>query len=165
MSDSLEQRLKAIEDAQAIAPLKAAYCDGWDRWEPLPSDRCEAVLELFVEDAVWDAATYGRCEGRAQLRQAFKSMESQPIGLHCISNPDIRVAGDRATGRWHVTLAGNQEGAGFLIIGIYDDEFIRTAAGWRFKSVKFTLACITNLPDRWISGVPSHSPPSQPRNQ
>jgi ketosteroid isomerase-like protein len=165
MSDSLEQRLRAVEDMQAVTALKAAYCDGWDRWEPIPSNRCERVLELFVEDAVWDAATYGRCEGRAQLAQAFKSMQSQPIGLHCISNPDIRIDGDRATGRWHVTLAGNQDGAAFLMIGIYDDEFIRTPSGWRFKSVRFTPACITNLPHEWISGARLQSPPLDARDK
>jgi hypothetical protein len=36
---------------------------------------------------------------------------------------------------------------------------VRTAQGWRFKSVKFTPACITKLPNEWISGALLQSPP------
>ena len=160
MNDALERRLTAIEDQQAIVRLKAAYCDGWDRgWKPIPADRCERVLELFVEGAIWDTSPFGRCEGREELRQAFQALASQPLGLHCVTNPDIQVDGDRARGSWHVALTGNQDGAGFLMIGIYHDEFVRTAHGWRFKAVKFTPACITKLPHEWISGVLLQSPP------
>jgi hypothetical protein len=92
MNDAVERRLRAIEDAQAIIRLKAAYCDGWHRgWKPVPADGCERVLELFVENAIWDTSPFGRCEGREEFRQAFQALASQPLGLHCVTNPTSRL--------------------------------------------------------------------------
>ena len=63
--DELENRVRAVEDADAIRNLKAryaAYCD--DNYNP------DKIAELFVEDAVWESGSLGRFEeiGRASGR-------------------------------------------------------------------------------------------------
>ena len=141
MSTSLEARLGILEDVQAISELKAVYCNaadgGWDR----PTHDADAVASLFVEDAVWDAGEAGRGDGREGIRALFKSFQRLPFAFHRVSNPIIKVDGDTATGEWHLLLAISfSEKEEVWVGGIYNDEFVRTPQGWRFKSLQFTAA-------------------------
>ena len=61
--DELQNRVRILEDAEAIRNLKAryaAYCD--DNYNP------DKIAELFVEDAVWESGSLGRFEGREAIR-------------------------------------------------------------------------------------------------
>ncbi len=154
MSMTVEQRLQRLEDILAITELKASYCNaadgGWDR----PSHAYDAVASLFVEDGVWDAGgEIGRGEGREGIRALFEGFQRFPFAFHRISNPVIKVQGDTATGEWHVlvpiTVENNQS---IWIGGIYNDHFVRTAEGWKFKSLKFTRAFMTQNPQGWKVG-------------
>lgn len=64
---AIEQRLRALEDAEAIQNLKAryaAYCDAqYD---------CDGIAALFTEDAVWESPSLGRFEGREAIRAFFR---------------------------------------------------------------------------------------------
>ena len=65
--DELENRVRALEDADAIRNLKAryaAYCD--DNYNP------DKIAELFVEDAVWESGSLGQFEGREAIREFFQ---------------------------------------------------------------------------------------------
>ncbi|MFK7898874.1 MAG: nuclear transport factor 2 family protein [Myxococcota bacterium] len=72
-----------------------------------------------------------------------------PFAFHHIANPLIEVDGDRATGKWHAMLAVSAEDQAKLHVGVYDDRLIRTAEGWRFELLRFTLAATTDLPVPW----------------
>jgi len=130
-------RVQRIEDIQAVADVKAAYCNaadgGWDR----PSHDAEAVAELFVADGVWDGGTFGRADGRDAIRHLFEGFGRFPFAFHCISNPIIRVDGDIAHGQWHaniaITLGGDRSHA---MGAIYDDTFERTDAGWKLRHLR-----------------------------
>lgn len=153
MNKSLEGRLQLMEDVQAIAELKAAYCNaadgGWDR----PTHDSDTVANLFVEDGVWQGGKSGRGEGREGIRKLFDTFKPAPLAFHRVSNPVIKVDGDHATGEWHALVAitfGN--GKSYLIGGIYNDEFVRTGEGWRFKRLDFTFAFGTKNPQGWMIG-------------
>ena len=63
----LEQRVRVLEDVNAIRHLKAryaAYCD--DQYNP------EGLAALFTEDAVWESQGLGRFEGRDAIRAFFR---------------------------------------------------------------------------------------------
>ena len=63
----IEQRLRALEDAEAIRNLKAryaAYCDA--------QYNCDGIAALFTEDAVWDSPSLGHFEGREAIREIFR---------------------------------------------------------------------------------------------
>ena len=61
---TLEQRVRVLEDIEAIRALKARYCAACD------DDHNEAKLgPLFAEDATWEATTNGRAEGRAAIQK------------------------------------------------------------------------------------------------
>jgi len=81
-----------------------------------------------------------------------KVMKAFPVTQHLMSNVDITLDGDRATVR---TMVTNPQGAAtregplhfFFVGGRYDDEFVRTAAGWRIaRRIESTLWFQGSLP-------------------
>jgi hypothetical protein len=153
MSMTIEQRVQILEDIQAITELKAAYCNaadgGWDR----PSHDADTVASLFVADGVWDAGKIGRGEGREAIRALFTGFKRFPFAFHRISNPVIKVQGDTATGEWHVLVPITlEENRAVWAGGIYQDQFVRTPEGWKFKSLKFTPAFTSPNPHGWKVG-------------
>jgi hypothetical protein len=145
MTTILEQRLHVMEDVLAITELKARYCVaadcGWDR----PLNDADGMAALFVPDGVWEAGGYGRAEGREAIRELFKS-SLYPFGFHTVSNPDIKVSGDTATGKWHMLVAHIVDGHSSWLGAIHNDEYVRTPEGWRLKTVKVTIAFTGDQP-------------------
>lgn len=146
---SLAQRVGLIEDLEAIKQLKARYCQycdgGWDR----PTHDYDEIAALFTQDAVTEG-TAGRTEGRENIRRLYQSYQATPFAFHRVTNPIIKVAGNLATGNWHVLVAltrpGNQA---VWVAGIYDEEYVRTKDGWRIKTLRFTPAFITRYERGW----------------
>ena len=65
--EELENRVRTLEDTDAIRNLKARYaelCD--DNYDP------DGLAALFVEDAVWESGSLGRFEGREAIRDFFR---------------------------------------------------------------------------------------------
>jgi ketosteroid isomerase-like protein len=150
---ALEKRLRTIEDIEEISKLKARYCNcvdgGWDR----PTHDFDGVVELFTEDGVWDAGEKLRGDGREGIREFFKKARSISFAFHRITNPIIEIDGDTATGNWHVMVAlTHPDGRAVWIAGIYNDEFVRTAEGWKFKRLHFTQAFQTPYERSWGVG-------------
>jgi SnoaL-like domain len=150
----LMARLRTLEDIMEISRLKAAYCEavdgGWDR----RTHRGEAVASLFVEDGVWDAGPVGgRGEGHAGITSKIDSFQQIPFALHRVSNPDIRINGNQATGKWHVIAYLSQpDGTPVMFMGTYRDKFVRTPQGWRFKHLGGAAASYASLREGWGVG-------------
>lgn len=153
---ALVRRLQDLEDIMEISRLKAAYCEavdgGWDR----RTHNGEAVASLFVEDGVWDA---GRIGGRGERREGIvgiiDSFQQMPFAFHRVTNPDIRINGDEATGKWHVIAYLSQpDGTPVMFMGTYRDKFVRTPQGWKFKHLGGAAAYYTSLREGW--GVGEH---------
>ena len=152
--DALVKRLQNLEDIMEISRLKAAYCEavdgGWDR----RTHNGEAVASLFVEDGVWDA---GRIGGRGERRQGIigiiDSFQRMPFAFHRVTNPDIRINGDEATGKWHIIAYLSQpDGTPVMFMGTYRDKFVRTPQGWKFKQLGGKAAYYTSLREGWGTG-------------
>lgn len=136
---SLEERIRILEDIEAISKLKSTYCNTVDRGFAREKRAAETIENIFVKDGIWDAGLYRSGVGWEGIRAALKSPEELPFGLHMVMNPVIDVDGDTATGQWHLlmmmTLPGSKAQWG---AAIYNDEFVRTPEGWRFKSIRIT---------------------------
>jgi hypothetical protein len=145
-----DTRLQRLEDRCAIADLKARYVDAADGgWTGEPAHDGDTIASLFVEDGVWDAGEMGRGVGHAGIRAYFAAVEDFPLVFHHTSSARIHVEGDEASGRWHVMVPLIDEGVSKLLIGIYDDRFVRTPEGWKFKELRFTPASTIDLPTGW----------------
>lgn len=151
---ALRARIQNLEDIMEISRLKAAYCEavdgGWDR----RTHRGEEVAALFVDDGVWDAGKIGgRGEGYDGIVKIIDSFQRMPFALHRVTNPDIRVNGDEAIGKWHVIAYLSQpDGTPVMFMGVYRDKFVRTPQGWKFKSLGGKAAYFTSLREGWGVG-------------
>ncbi len=103
----------------------------------------EALAALFVEDCVFarpldPAHPY---YGKDKVHAIFRDRKAR-LTRHVMTNILIDVVSrDEARGNSYVTMMSApdpdapwpREGEG-LFIGSFDDVFVRTAAGWKFKS-------------------------------
>jgi hypothetical protein len=143
MPKTIEARLRVLEDREAIIKLKYRYVNLNDGgWKGPTHAHPDAVADMFVEDGVWDGRPHsGYAEGREQIRQLFRSFASLPFIVHYVTNPLIEIDGDHATGHWHALVTATITAQGALwILGTYEDEYVRTATGWKVKSLRFVSA-------------------------
>jgi hypothetical protein len=116
-----------LADVQALTTLLANYGTRLDRGEH------EAWLDLFTDDGRF--LVFGRSfDGRAGLA---KMATTAPQGLHLTGLPVFDVRGDEATAQQSFLFVDQASGA--QRIGFYDDELVRTAAGWRIRTRKVTF--------------------------
>jgi ketosteroid isomerase-like protein len=152
MNKTLEQRVQALEDREAIVKLKARYVNYNDGgWNGPTHTNPQAVADMFVEDGVWDGRpSSGYAKGRKEIRQLFEGFGAVPFIVHYVTNPIIEVEGDFATGHWHALVTMTVPGGQALwTLGLYIEEYARTADGWKFKSLKFVTASTTPYELGW----------------
>jgi ketosteroid isomerase-like protein len=154
-SSSFEQRLRRLEDIEEIKKLKARYCEACDGgWDGRASHDYEKIVALFAEDGVWEGGVYGRREGRDAIREYYQHNPEVPFAFHLLTNPIIEVDGDHATGRWHLLISLTQaDRTAVLVGGVFDDQYVRTAQGWRIGRSQFSLALHTPYSGTWSAQV------------
>ena len=145
--EALENRVRAVEDVDALRNLKAkyaAYCD--DNYD------ADKIAEMFVEDAVWESGSLGRFEGREAIREFFRGASKIfTFALHYGLNPHIEVTGDTARARWYLFMPctvgdGNRA---MWRAGIDDEEYVRVNGEWKFKSKASTVIFSTPFEEGW----------------
>ncbi len=133
---NVEERLRLLEDKEAIRELLLAYgrtLDGRDT---------KGYSELFAADGEWSGGV-----GQARTPAGIKKMLDDLFAggtsrfanaYHLMANMDIAVNGDTASARsrW-IWIAGNAEGAPEILrSGYYDDLLVRENGGWKFQKRK-----------------------------
>lgn len=152
MTKTLEQRIQIIEDRDEIAKLQARYIDYNDGgWNGPTHQHPEAVANLFVADGVWEGPSgTGRAEGQQAIVELFKSFAAVPFIIHCITNPLIDIDGDTAHAEWHAIIPTKMPGdVALWTIGKYINDYVRTAEGWKYKTLFFEAATITPYDLGW----------------
>ena len=102
-----------------------------------------AFVELFVDDALLDLGM--RLEGKAAIRESMQKRPDEIRTRHVLTNIFIEVQDSlHARGISYLTLyrhvgaasARNAPVPSILptAIGHYEDTFVKTPAGWRFKT-------------------------------
>jgi ketosteroid isomerase-like protein len=135
MPSDLEERLRRLEDIEAIRALKMRYCDLCDRGYD-----ADSLMPLFTEDAVWDGGMFGRYEGARRIRRFFEATGAiVRFARHYVTNSVIDVDGDRASGRWYLlqaaTMPGRDGERAVWGAARYDERYLRAAEGWKFESI------------------------------
>jgi ketosteroid isomerase-like protein len=152
---TLEERVRRLEDIQEIANLKADYLTGADggwAFNPTSSD-AEVVAPLFAEKGSWYSDSQGLVTGPEAIRKVWRSFSAtMPFAYHVITNPKIVVTGDHGTGEWHLMMKGiDAKGTEIWASGLYNDEFVRTAEGWRIKRVQAKIVFLGPYGRGWKS--------------
>lgn len=126
----MEQRLQALEDAEAIRNLKSRYaalCD--DHYN------ADGIAALFTPDAVWDSPGLGRFEGRAAIREFFRGAGSIfSFAIHYSLNGHIEIDGDVAEARWYLFMPCTVAEGNHAMwrAGIDHERYVRVDGTWMF---------------------------------
>jgi hypothetical protein len=122
--------LREISDRLEIQQLLVDYSTAIDQ------RRFEDLDAVFTEDAYIDYRALGGIDGHFPQVKAWLAevLPNFPAYSHMLGNLSIKFAGDTATSRVicfnPMVLDADQKQ--ILFCGLwYDDEFIRTADGWR----------------------------------
>lgn len=144
--ESLEQRIRALEDIQQIRNLKstyARYCD--DNYN------AEKIAELFAEDAIWESDALGILRGREEIRKFFQGVSKLfTFSVHLYSNPHIEVDGDKASGRWLLFQPCIVNGRALWRSGIDDEQYQRVDGEWRFSRKAGANIFTCTFEDGWL---------------
>lgn len=130
----MEAQLRRLSDEIEITRLIAAYSHAVMRLDPA------AAAAVYAEDGVLSAFNGPDIVGRAAIEAAFVAAFSpvrfliQNCGA-CV----VEVDGDTARASSSVSelLQGKGKDELSCCFGNYDDELVRTAAGWRFQRRRF----------------------------
>jgi uncharacterized protein (TIGR02246 family) len=134
---SVEERLQALEDHQAVSDLMLAFgaaldAKDWDRY-----------AELFLEDGKFTIEGQAR-HGREEIVSGpRRDLDRYAALQHYSTNHKVALDGDAATSS-HYLIAIHVDDAGAMELhadagGRYDCKCVRTAAGWRFAEVELTV--------------------------
>ncbi len=82
--------------------------------------------------------------------------------MHFATNPLIEVHGDTASGSWSalVTASFAAQGIAMWIAVRYDEDYVRTPEGWRFRTIAVTTKFATPFDGPgWVrSRMPQQAP-------
>lgn len=100
----------------------------------------------WAEDGVWELLGM-RIEGRPAIRAAWEqAMQGFAFVGFFVQPGVLELDGDRGFGRVFTSeLLVEPGGAKRLSVGRYDDDYVRTAAGWRFAARRFSILQETPL--------------------
>jgi hypothetical protein len=144
---ALEDRIRRLEDIEALKQLKAryaAYCDD--------DYNADGIAGLFTEDGIWDGGTMGCYDGRRAIHEFFSvSDQAVPFAIHHVTNPILEVDGDRATGEWYLwqPCTFSQGDQALWMAGIYRDVYRRAGDSWLFEHVVITLRMLSPYQEGW----------------
>ena len=126
-------------DRLEIFELPGRYADALDLLEP------EGLRSVFTEDAVWEVADGRRLVGIDEIMEFMGRPDVHP-GAHLMTNIYVGSVDDDAAADPVVHLRsrgvfpvgpsdpGNPTA---VFYGRYDDEVIRTPAGWRIRHRRY----------------------------
>jgi hypothetical protein len=132
--------LLTADDRLDIIELPARYADALDRLQP------EELREVFTDDAIWEVLGGLRLVGMDDIMTFMGRPDVHP-GAHLMTNIYIaRVDTDPDDGGPVVHLASrgvypvgpsDRHNPTAVFYGRYDDDVVRTDAGWRIRHRRY----------------------------
>jgi len=129
MIRSLDERVAALEDINAIQALKWRYLRACDR------KAAEEVRDCFLLDAVIDYEGFPLFQGRDAFVELYRELACRPgvVDMHHGQNPIVELTGpDTARGAFDCYFHQIDTSTGLLtqLAVSYDDEFARRDGRW-----------------------------------
>ncbi len=168
MAASIEDRLRQVEDYEAIRQLKAFYAKCADskytddhRRKPQPEIDAitrHQVDAVFTDDAIWDGGQqFGEIEGRNAIYDHLRAGRWS-FSMHYFLNPHIELDGDSAHATWMLWQPCTLEDGdrSMLMSATTEDDYVRMPTGWRLQRYRFVLKFLTPHDEPWSKarGVP-----------
>jgi SnoaL-like domain len=144
---SVEDRLRALEDRAEIRELIQTYRRHLDARD------LTAYGLLFAADGEWLGGTgYGKSPAgiTAMLTERLpgNTSDSGQASWHLVSEPEILLTGDQATGdvTWALVARDDSDAPTLRLLGHYQDTYVREDGRWRFKR----RVAHTDIPYRYL---------------
>jgi hypothetical protein len=139
---TVEDRIRAIEDRDAIRELTARYC------QLAVGGKAEDIVALFTKQGVMESGDI-REQGRARLLELYRESLSSLRPIPFVSNHVVELDGDRATGFCSIELRMVEDGVAVTAAGYYDDVFEREDGRWKFAHRKLVFYHRVPLAKGW----------------
>ena len=149
--------IQELRDELAIRDLVARYSEAVDRRDE------KASAETWAEDGIWNVGPSHATGREAVVKTWSGLMELFRFVTQMPQSGFIELDGNHARGTWQVMeLGGPHQGDPSCTLGVYDDRYRRTDAGWRFaeRSFHFVYMGPPDLSGRLI-GHPSSPLPAE----
>jgi hypothetical protein len=152
---------RELADIEQIKQLKARYCLLLDAQEWAELER------LFTPDAHFSVGSGSYSSASAFVENLHTNLSGE-LHVHIAQMPIIELTGpDAARGLWNFSNRG--------ALGHYEDEYVRTDAGWRISATSMTWiippseellrdrrGAFAPVAERWRSLARTWSPPARP---
>jgi ketosteroid isomerase-like protein len=122
-----------VADQLAIRDLLADFADAVNRMSP------DDLRNVFVPDGEWIVTGWGEHCGHDDIVDFLAGLlQRWEMIFHAVHSGRVNLEGDRATGRWYISEFGRlEDGTEVRFAGVYHDEYVRVAGGWRFARRRY----------------------------
>lgn len=119
---------RRLEDESQLRALVATYAHA------VAQRDAEVWGGTWAEDSTWNLLGQSP-RGREAIVALWSGLMTRfEFVVHRASDAILKIEGDRATGVWAITEQGRSlDGQAMLLLGRYDDVYVRTEQGWRFS--------------------------------
>lgn len=144
-AQSIESRLNILEATEQIRELKARYLACCDAKDPVGMRAC------FLDGPVKiDYGVVGSFDRADALIEVFKQIgcHDYMVEMHHGVNPQIKILGDdEAKANWglHYQLINTQDKTLTQLGAYYDDEYRKTASGWKIYATRCVVTSMLVL--------------------
>ena len=119
-------------DQAEIIQLTVDYC-----WA-LDTGAWDDLRRVFTPDAATDLGAGGQNGIDEIIGRVSSALAPLDDSQHMVTNHQIRIDGDEATGRCYLQAqhirAGTEGGSTYTVGARYEDRYLRTADGWRIAA-------------------------------
>lgn len=132
----IEQRLRRLEDIEAIRALKARYLTACDRKDPQAIRACFADGPVVIEYGA--VGNFDTADALVKLYTEV-ACHDYMVEMHHGVNPQIEVQGGTARASWglHYFLINTQAKSLTQLAGYYEDEYRKDGGGWKIIRTRF----------------------------
>jgi uncharacterized protein (TIGR02246 family) len=145
---SVEQRLKALEAAEAARTILARYAKAVD------AQSVEGIRELLADDVVLDVGQ--AVEGADAVTEFFaKAFKDDPAEKsHFITNIDVRRLGDdHASVETYFLWTAADDTTSLLGWGTYAHEVVIQDGTARFSKMSLAIRRMADVREGWMTGA------------
>jgi uncharacterized protein (TIGR02246 family) len=143
---TLEDRIQALEDREAIRELVANYCRGVDGRDE------DLFLSVFHDDARYNiGGAFGNADGRDEIQAMLHGLWATFTEMHhWATNVVIQLDGDTARAWVNADVSGtDNKGRALMFAASYQDRLTRVDGTWRFAVRDIDLHYMTPVLQPW----------------
>ncbi len=147
-SEEISKRLLRLEACEEIRQNIYSYAMAGDR-----GNKPEIVDRLFTENGTWEAAGFGKFEGRANIVQGLGEIGRSTVmwSFHLSGGPLIKLADDleSASAFWWVWIPAKVKSGPVWSAGTYHADLVPDRGRWKFRRLLFEIKLQTPFEGPW----------------